>query len=338
MIIAYQILACLLLIALGAFFSGSETGIYRLSRLRLRLGVEQNRPLFSMLAAVMGDSSALVISMLIGTNLASYLVTSTFIAMLLRTGQSPHSAALYATLVMAPTLFVFAEVIPKNLYYQHPDTLMPRFAPLLWFFHRLFKYSGLVAILTAISRTCSRLLNLSTDDPAEIAPAAGSHFAKIFAETRDEGLLSPTQSDIITRLVNIPSIRINSVMTPIKRTVAVNINTDKAQLAAILAEHPYTRLPVYEKSPNNITGFVNIYQAMTAVRDFSNLREFLKPIATLPPTTSVIDAINTMRTKDHKIVLVTPHRKQKQTKKHTPAGIVTMKDLVEELTGELAQW
>ena len=117
---------------LGAFFSGSETGIYRLSKFRLRLGIEQKHPLSALLGKVTADSNALIFSMLIGNNLVNYLATSIVTVMLLNSALSENAAQLYATLIMSPVLFIFSEVIPKNIYYYHSDTLMLRSAPLLW--------------------------------------------------------------------------------------------------------------------------------------------------------------------------------------------------------------
>jgi len=160
MALIYQIPVCVLLIALGAFFAGSETGIYRLSRFRLRLGIEHKKPFYALLGKVMDDSTGLVFSMLIGNNLVHYLVTSIVTVILSATAATTHAAELYATCLMAPTLFIFSEVIPKNVYYHRADTLMPRFAPLLWFFHKLFTYSGAIALLKTISRTFTALLGL----------------------------------------------------------------------------------------------------------------------------------------------------------------------------------
>ena len=334
MTLIYQIPVCVLLIALGAFFSGSETGIYRLSRFRLRLGIEEKRPFYTLLGKVMHDSTGLVFSMLIGNNLVHYLVTSIVTVMLLTKVTNTHAAELSATCLMAPTLFIFSEVIPKNVYYYRADTLMPRFAPLLWFFHRLFTYSGAVALLRTISRIFTTLLGLPAATSGAITTARTGYIKQIIRETSDEGILSPVQKDIMNRLINIPQITIASVMTHTTKTEMLDINSTRAEVAVKLRRCPYTRLPVYEHSRNNITGFVNIYKVMQTSEDFQNLRQFVRPIGRFTANTSVIDAINRMRMQNHKIILVVPkyaHRKR-------PFGIVTMKDLVEELTGELAQW
>ncbi len=323
-----------MLIALGAFFSGSETGIYRLSRFRLRLGIEHKKPFYALLGKAMDDSAGLIFSMLIGTNLANYLVTSIVTVILLATAATTHAAELYATVLIAPILFVFSEVIPKNVYYHRADTLMPRFAPVLWFFHKLFTYSGAIALLKTISRTFTALLGLPAATAGSIIAARTGHIRQIIRETRDEGILSPIQNDIMNRLINIPNITIASVMVPIGKVDMLKATSDRAQVLAQLRRCPYTRLPVYEHSRNNVTGFVNIYEVLRSGEEFQNLRDFVKPMARFAATTSVIDAMNQMQRQNHKIVLVVPE----YARRKRPFGIVTMKDLVEELTGELEQW
>jgi CBS domain containing-hemolysin-like protein len=334
MALIYQIPACLLLIALGGFFAGSETGVYRLSRFRLRLGIERKRPFYALLGKIMDDSPGLVLSMLIGNNLVHYLVTSIVTVMLLAGALSSHAAEIYATVLIAPILFIFSEVIPKNVCYHRADVLMPRFAPLLWFFHKLFTCSGVVALLKTISRIFNALLGPPAASAGAIPITPAGYIRQIIRETRDEGILSSVQNDIMNRLVNVPHVIIASVMTPIAKTEMLDVNTAGPDVLTRLRRCPYTRLPVYEHDRNSIIGFINIYEALRTGRDFENLRDFIKPIERFRTTTSVIDAMNRMRRQNLKIVLVVPD----SARRKRPSGVVTMKDLVEELTGELAQW
>ena len=63
-------------VLLSGLFAGSETGMYQLSRVRLRLGVEKKQFSYVVLGKVMGDSSGLLLSTLVGNNLTNYLATS----------------------------------------------------------------------------------------------------------------------------------------------------------------------------------------------------------------------------------------------------------------------
>ena len=115
----------------------------------------------------------------------------------------------------------------------------------------------------------------------------------------------------------------------------VDMNSDKPALLNKLKKSAFTRLPVYDRQPANIVGFINIYEALNSAEDFTKLNNLIKPIRKLHADTTVTEAINTMQNENQKIVLVT---KTGRTAREKPIGIVTMKDLVEELLGELTEW
>ncbi len=321
-------------VVLAAVFSGAETGMYQFSRLRLRIGVEKKHFLSVVLSKSLRDQPSMLLSMLLGTNLAHYAATSIITYMFLRHMQTEHTAELFATLITAPVLFIFSEVIPKNIFFYRSDFIMPFVSPILFASHKLFTWLGIVPFLRYLSRIFASLTGSSVASQAAI-DVNRIHIRAIVKEVYEEGLLSTTQTDIINRLVDISNIHIKSVMIPIKNISMLDINSDRNELLKKLEKHSFTRLPVYENSNTNIIGFVNIYETLTSVEPFENLRKFIKPIRKLPSETSVTDATNFMKNENQQLVLVT---KTNYAGQDRPAGIVTMKDLVEELLGDLAEW
>ncbi len=319
---------------LSGLFAGSETGMYQLSRVRLRLGVEKKRFSYVVLGKVMGDSSGLLLSTLVGNNLTNYLATSAM-TYLFFTKVGPESAEALATLVAVPVLFVFAELIPKNLFFYRADFLMPRVASVLFVFHKAFTWCGAVPVLRFISDAFSRLAGLASSSKSVITSTQRHRIRAILQDTREEGVLSSVQTEIIDRIVGIPSLRIRSVMIPMHSLETVDLNSDRSALLEKLAECSFTRLAVYEGQAGNVVGFVNIYEVLSSSENFSDLRDFVKPIRRLSGDTTVTNAIDIMQREGQKIVLVTRAGRGGQER---PIGIVTMKDLAEELLGELAEW
>jgi len=330
------LLVVVILVGLGALFSGSETGLYQLSRLRLRLGLERKRPLFVILGRCLHDSPGLLLSLLIGNNLvnslATSLVTSMFLAYMGVAHE--HKAELLATLVMVPTLFVFSEMIPKNVFFYRADVLMPYLSPLLYAFHKPLSWCGVIPLLKLVSSVFTRLAGLAASSKTVITSTQRHKIHAILQDTHEEGILSPVQSDIINRLVAISHVHIRSVMTPLPNVETARVDSDRAALLAKLGKCPYTRLPVIEAPSGNIIGYVNIYEALGSPDEFTDLQGFLEPIRRLDGETTVTDAMNIMQKERQKILLVAKggHGRER------PVGIVTMKDLVEELLGELAEW
>jgi CBS domain containing-hemolysin-like protein len=232
-------------------------------------------------------------------------------------------------------LFIFAEVIPKNIFYYRADTLMPVFAPFLFVCHKLFSFSGIVPLLKFISAAFARLVTKIDSTKTAITAVRRSHIEAIFHETREEGFLSPVQTDIINRLVSISHFSIRSVMISLNKTRTVDVNSDRPTLLNVLNKSAFTRLLVYDRLPENIIGFINIYEALSSNRQFTDLRDFVKPIRKLAADTIVSDAIDIMQSENQKILLVTTIARLGRQKN---IGIVTMKDLVEEFLGELTEW
>jgi len=329
------ILAVVFFIILAGLFSGAETGLYRLSRLRLRLGVEKKRLSFIILGKCLRDSSGLLLSLLIATNLAYYLTTSIVTNIFLSKVETEHTAELFATLLTAPTLFVFSELIPKNIFFYRADSLMPYLSPLLYTFHKVLSWCGVIPLLKFISGLFVRLSGLASSSKTVITSAQRHQVQAILQDTHEEGILSAVQTDIINRLVSISHINIRSVMVPINNVQMVDVNSDNTALLNKLEECAYTRLPVTEGEPGHIIGFISIYEALSLSEQFADLTKFVKPIREIDANTTVTDTINIMQRENQKIVLVT---RGGRPGRERPIGIATMKDLVEELLGELAEW
>ena len=329
------ILAFLLMVALSGFFSGSETGFYRLSMLHLRLGVEKKRLSFRLLAKIMNKSSDLLLTLLIGNNLANYLATSAITFLLINSYQLEKNAEIFATLLTTPILFLYGELIPKNLYFYKANSLMPALSPLLTAFHKFFCYTGSVPLLRSICRLLTKFSTLNLLAPSTITQSQRSHINAIIQDTREEGFLSTVQSDIINRIVAIPNLLLKTAMVPLSKVQLVSINSNRNDLLEKLKKAPYSRWLVYDKNNFDIAGYINIYDCLTHPHDFTSLKDFIIPIKTLSCETLLIDAINKMQKENLKILLVTAHP---HLKKQKPLGIVTMKDLVEEFLGELSEW
>lgn len=327
--------AVIFFVLVAGFFAGAETGMYQLSRLRLRMGVESGRLTFVLLDRIMGDSTTLLHSMLIGNNLGHYLATSFVTYALLKHVAFEYAAELSATLIAAPVLLIFSEMLPKSLFFYRADTLMPWCGPLLFVSHKIFTFCGAVPVLNILSRLFVKVTGPAVPAKAVISAVHRPHISAIAEDTRQECVLSSVQTEMLARLATLSNIPIRSVMIPLDKIESVPLSTDKAQLLNKLKECDFTRLPVYDRWPANIVGYISIYGCLAGAREFTDLSEFIEPIRKLDCDTLVTRAIDVMQNENHKVVLVTrPTRYSTQN----PVGLITMKDLVEELLGELAEW
>lgn len=333
MIDIIMIIAVLFVIFLAAVFAGSETGMYQLNILKLRLAVHSKKLSYVMLEKIMKDKPALLITTLLATNLTHYIITSMVTILFIRNLDSGNYAELYTTLVTAPVLFIFAELIPKNIFIFYADYLMPKLSFLLLIIKNIFTYTGFIPLLKAISKFFARLSSSSKLTGTTITKAHMPYINALIHDTKHLELLSPIQIGLINRMANIGQVYIRNVMTSLKKIRSINVNTNKSELTLLLQSTDNTRLAVYEKTHGNIVGYINIYQCLNSEADFQSLRPFLKKFHTLNLNTPVTEAIEYFQLNNCKIVLVTTKDSPSR-----PIGIVTMKDLAEEILGEIQQW
>jgi CBS domain containing-hemolysin-like protein len=329
----FALVVTIVTVILSGVFSGLETGIYRLSRLRLRLGAEKGDLKYVLLSRAMRDGSALLLTLLVANNLANYLATSS-VTYLFLTVASDRTAELLATSLTAPLLFIFGESLPKNIFLYRADVLTPYLGPFLFVIHQALTWTGVVPLLRLISRGLARMVGAPVP-PKRMMVSSQVHQVKtILRDTQEEGLLSHVQAEMLDRIVSITTLRLTNVMIPMPRVRAIPVQTDRTALLDELKKHTFTRLLVWRDDPLNVLGFVNVYDVLVSPDEFGSIEGFVKPARSLDADTLVTDAIEVMRREQVKMILVTRRRGARDV----PVGIVTMKDLVEELMGELAEW
>lgn len=334
MTLTIYIIIFVILIALSAFFSGSETGVYRLSRLAVRIGVQEKRPFYNLLSKTINDSQGLILSILIGNNIANYFTTSITTSLILVLFHESSDPELYTTIIVTPLLFVFGEVVPKSIYYYRADKLMLRFSPLLWAFHNLFSAIGLIFILKLFSKLFAKLFKVSSIEEQASQTIVSKHIEGILQDTKEEGYLTHIQNDIVKRVVNIFHVSITNIMVPYNKVICVESSISKDDFIEVFKKSHFTRYLVYEKNRENVIGYVNVYEAMREKTSF-DLKDYIKPLYRFTPNTPIIRALNKMHNDDLEISLIAKARRKGH---FLPLGIVTLKDLAEEITGEIKEY
>ncbi|MBC8378067.1 MAG: DUF21 domain-containing protein [Planctomycetes bacterium] len=331
MIILVQILVIAFLMALSAFFAGTETGVYRLSRLRVRIKAEQGKSSYKMLFSIIQDGQGLILSLLLGNNLVNYALTGLVTIIIFHRTQNHYAAEIYSTAILTPVIFIFGEIVPKNIFYYKANTLVPRLSWFTWFFFRLSMYSGVVPMLKGIFRILSMLFRLDIDTAKAVDLSQRHQVHQIIHETQEEGLLSESQKNMMGRLIDIPGMTVQTVMIKLNHIQMVSVDSAYMDLLEHLKHSSHTRQLVYENKKANIVGYIPVYEVLGKKESFEDLRGVTVAIEKIDHQTSVLEAINILRNQHVKIALVT---EQSGTQQHA-IGIVTITDLIEELTGEL---
>ena len=324
----------MLVLALGAlllsgFFSGSETGLYCVDRVRLHLLAERGAPGTRRLARLLEDEQGTLAVSLLGTNLMNYLLTAAVTYLLARqAGLADHDAEIYTVVLVTPIVFVFGEVVPKNLYQAHADVLMRYSAPLLVPVSRLSRVLGLVWLLKRLTAIVLRCLGIAPDLDEAFAPKR--RVTKLLREALSPGTHGEEQSDLVERVLNLSSTRVHQVMVPRDQVVTVAAGADRRQLIALARRTRHSCVAVYDDRRRYIIGLVKV-DSLLQRDDWQRVDEDLRPITRLRPHDTVAAALSSMRRDRYALAVVTDQGGRM-------LGIVTLKDLLEEVVGELEDW
>ncbi len=146
----------------------------------------------------------------------------------------------------------------------------------------------------------------------------------------EEGIIEPEQADLIEQVVEFSDKRVREVMTPRPDIVAVAAEATLEELHAKFVEKKFSKMPVYEKSLDDIFGVVNA-QDLLHIADADlpkrKVRELARPVLFIPETKAGSDLLREMRQKGQPLAVVIDEH-------GSVAGIATVEDLVEEIVGE----
>jgi putative hemolysin len=329
MILALLVILLVLAVVAGALASGSETGVYCLDHVRLRVACEQRDPAALRLERLVRDPQTVVISALVGTNVADYVATACVVALLLDAAVHEGRAELYATAIVTPLLLVVGGIIPKDWFRRESNRLMARLSGLLWLWVRLLQAVGIVAVLHALPRALLRWLapGRAEAEPDVLPRARTLHLLR---EGAARGGLTHVQRDLIERVLNLSSVRVSDVLIPRNRAVLVPQDIARDDFLRIARMAHFSRVPTYRGDPRHIVGIVNVYDVLTD-RDSKPVADHARPPVTLAEYMHVSAALLKLQRARQAMAVVLD-------RSGSCVGILTVKDLVEEIVGDLEAW
>jgi len=320
-----SLLAFAVCLLLSAVFSGAETGFYCVSPLRVDAEAESGRRSARLARGLMRDDTGLLITILIGNNLMIELLTHLAEERLSATGWVPeHLLELVLALVLTPLVFFAAELLPKDLFRRRPHLLVGYVAPLIALARLVFM--PLVVPLRALS---AALIRSSGLDRAALASVLGHEAVLELLEAgRRAGALGPHAERLARNVLDLRGKSAASEMVPWSEVETVDLATAPEEQFERASRSKYTRLPVVDPE-GVVVGYVHQLDVLRAGPG-QPLAELVRPLPTIPPDVAVYRALSRMRTTGQRAALV--------GSPDGPSGLVTLKDLVETISGELAHW
>ena len=322
MIVAFALLIAGLL--LSAIFSGTETGFYRIPRLRLVLDALGGDTLARCLLWLINHPALFVATTLIGNNLANYMTSLAIVLLvheLFLSGGAPAEIA--AILVFSPILFVLGELLPKNLFYHAPNRLLRAVGPLVLMFTVLF--SLVSVILWAISKFLEWIVGAS---PQSVQlTLARKELNQVLEEGHEIGLLRPTQRMLAQGVFSVAKTPAAHFAQPWVRMARVPEGTSRDDVFRIAKRH-HTPLILVEKSTGKrqLLGYVRLAEVLLAevLPDSGTLAELVRPLLEIPSTDDHLSALMKMQAANEPIAQLVDDR-------GASAGVLTFEQLSQPL-------
>ncbi len=319
-----QIVMMLVLMALSAFFSASETALMSLSKLRLRSMAEEKVPKADLIARLLKNPGNLLGVILVGNNIvnigASALATSLAITHFGSAGVG------IATGVMTLTILIFAETTPKSLAAQNSEGVAMKVVGPLWVFSIILR--PFAAIVMLVSNLVIRLLGGTRGNQQQFITE--EEMKTMITMGHEKGVLEVEEKKMIHNVFEFGETRVTDVMTPRTFMVAVEENATYAQIVDLFRIERFSRIPVYEDSIDNIIGILYVKDFFLAGLDESefNLTALLKrPYFTIEHRLTT-QLFREMRDEGIQMAIVVDEY-------GGTSGVVTIEDLVEEIVGEI---
>jgi putative hemolysin len=313
----------------AALASGTETALTSVNRLRVRHLAEDGSARAATLQRLQQDPQRFLGTVLI-VNTFALIIASAAATLLGIDLIRPHLPQSLGTVgdfavsfVLSLFLLIFCEITPKSLAVRHADRVALQVAPSV---DRLASFlAPLLWFVTSVARV--------------LVPGRGhvrafvteAELMTLLSVSEEQGIIEEEERDMIQGIVEIGDKLVREVMVPRPDIVAVDKGVSAEEIAQLMETKGHTRIPVYDKDIDHITGLVHakdLLRQFVGRKDGFRLERIIRPIIQIPEQKKVDELLHEMRQKKaHMMVVIDEYG--------GTAGIVTLEDVLEEIVGEI---
>ncbi len=309
------------LLVLSAICSATETAFSSANRIRLKNMADSGKKSAKKALDIIDDFDRALTAILIGNNIVN--ICSSSLATVLFTEKFGSGSVAYATIVMTILVLIFGEIIPKSLAKENSESFsMLMSAPLSIV---MLVLTPIIWIFTKIKSLVSKLVGSHSKQPY----VTEEELKYIIDEIETEGVLEEQESDLVRSALDFDETQIEQVMVPRVNIVGIERGTNVEKIREIFTENFYSRIPVYEKSMDNIVGIIH---QSDFFKEYLDGEKNIDKIMTMPVYISenkrISEVMKLMQKKKvHMAVVIDQYG--------GTAGICTLEDIIEELVGEI---
>jgi CBS domain containing-hemolysin-like protein len=303
-----KLIGLALLLCFSAFFSGSETAMFSLNRLKVRQMAASPSSPKRLVAKMLSNPHRLLATILFGNmlvNVASSSLGENITSYLFSGGTALFVAVLAMTLLIWPAQIAPLVVVPLNIFSM---IISPARRSLRWITDLFVGPVG--------------------HKPTPTQGATEEELKTALDIGYSEGAVHRLERDLIEKVISFGDKRVEQVMTPRMRMVSIGVNTPVDRGLRFLKRKGYSRVPVYEGNEDTIIGILHIKDFLRQPKGES-LRDYLRPVYFIPETKKVDDLFREFQSKrQHLAVAIDEYG--------IVSGVITMDDLLEEIVGKIA--
>ena len=311
---------------LSAFFSGMETGLISIDKLKFEQQAKKDKTKENILK-FLEKPDRIFGTTLFGTNISLVVVSSLsiFLINILNKKSVINLSEHTATLILAGLILIFAELIPKALYRDFPNRLVSKGFPMLKFFS--FIFTPFVKFVSILNNVLAKLFKLPQQSRYNFVSREDLSF--MLSEAKDDGILHEDQMEMLEDALEFSELDAENVMIHRTDIVAFPLDTSIEEVISIANEKGFTRFPVYENNLDNIKGILIIYDLLKQ-KDHEGLTvsDFIRNAFFAPETMDVNKLLTEMQKEKVSMAII-------MDSYGGTAGVITIEDILEEIVGEI---
>ncbi|MHA9737788.1 HlyC/CorC family transporter [Robinsoniella peoriensis] len=320
---AIQLGVLIALIGLSAFFSSAETSLTTVNKIRIKTLADQGNKRAVTLLKVIDDSGKMLSAILIGNNIVN--LSASALATTLALNIWGNAAVGIATGVLTLLILLFGEITPKTLATLYAERLSMGYAGIILFMMRAL--TPVIFLINKLSYVCLRILRI---DPSAKMNAMTEHELRTIVDvSHEEGVIESEERQMIYNVFDFGDSQAKDIMVPRVDMVSIDINSTYDEIIDVFEQEKFTRLPVYEESPDNVIGIINVKDLLFCKpSEEFHIRDIMREPYFTYEYKKTSELMVEMRQDSINFTIVLDEY-------GATAGLITLEDLLEEIVGEI---
>ncbi|MCR5251103.1 MAG: hemolysin family protein [Lachnospiraceae bacterium] len=318
-----KLIVLVVLLILSAFFSSAETAFTTVKKMRMKVLAEEGDKRAALVMKILENPGKMLTAILIGNNIVN--ISASALTTLLAEELWGNMAVSVATGLLTILVLLFGEITPKTLALLKNERYAKNYAPLIRVLTVL-----LTPIIFLVDKLSNGILRLLGVDPhTKVIRITESELLGYVDVSHEDGVIESEEREMIHNVFDFSDAVARDIMIPRVNMITADVHASYEELRELFSEHMYTRIPIYEDTPDNIIGMVNIKDFLFLKEpEHFHLQKLLRETYYTYEQKKVADLLNEMREKNMSVTIVL-------NEYGTAEGMITMEDLLEEIIGQI---